>query len=192
MITSMRGRDKFAKFKRLILILSRLFGLLPLSSRKKLLEHYRMTNGYKGVLLRYALLKSIAIKCGDNVLIQSGVYLLCPENLLILNNVSIHPMCYIDATGCIEIGNDVSIAHGTTIMSSTHIFNNPNIPIKDQGIQNEPTIIKNNVWIGAKVTILSGIVIESGSIIAANSVITKDVPENTIMAGIAARSIRQR
>ena len=151
-----------------------------------------MTKGIIGIVLRYALLKSIAVNCGDNVAIYPGVYLLKPDKLIIGNNVSIHPMCYIDSTGGIVIGNDVSIAHGTTIMSSTHNYADVNVAIKDQGIKLLKTEIKDNVWIGAKSTILAGVVVESGSIIAANAVVTKNVPQNTVVGGVPARTIKLR
>ncbi|MPM96497.1 putative acetyltransferase [bioreactor metagenome] len=191
-MNNVRGRENFYKFKKWIILLSRFYSIFPLYFRKKLFEFHRMTKGLKGIVLRYALLKSIALQCGDNVSIYPSVYLLSPEKIIIGDNVSIHPMCYLDATGGIVIGNDVSIAHGASIMSTTHRYENINIPIKDQGIVLSKTIIKNNVWIGAKTTILSGILIESGSIIAANAVVTKGVLRNTIVAGIPAKKIKGR
>jgi acetyltransferase-like isoleucine patch superfamily enzyme len=101
-------------------------------------------------------------------------------------------MCYVDATGGIAIGNDVSIAHGTSIMSTTHKYENIDIPIKDQGFNSSKTVIRNNVWIGAKATILSGILIESGSIVAANAVVTKDIAKNTVVGGVPAKIIKER
>jgi len=192
MTENIRGRDKFNKYKKHIIFLSNFLSVIPLRIRNKLFEHFRMTKGLKGIAIRYALLKSIAIKCGDNISIHPGVYLLNPEKIIIGNNVSIHPMCYIDATGEIIIGNDVSIAHGASIMSTSHEFERKDIPIKDQGLNLSKTMINNNVWIGAKATILSGILIESGSIVAANAVVTKNVPENTVVGGIPAKIIKER
>lgn len=187
-----RGRDKFYRYKKYIMLLSKFLGVIPLAIRNKLFERFRMTKGIKGIVLRYALLKSIATQCGDNVSIQPGVYLLNPEKVSFGNNVSVHPMCYLDASGEIIIGNDVSIAHGVTVMSTEHIFEDIYKPIKDQGIIEQKTIINDNVWIGAKATILAGNKIGAGSIIAANAVVTKDVPNYTIVGGIPARTIKTR
>lgn len=192
MCKKVRGRDKFSRFKKQILLLSKVISFLPIKIRSKLLEHYRMTLGTKGFVIRYTLLKSVAKECGDNIAIYSGVYLLNPENLIIGNNVSVHPMCYIDATGEIIIGNDVSIAHGTTILSTTHNFNNLNVTTKDQGICMKKTVISDNVWIGAKATILYGVNIESGAIIGANTVISRDVLSNSVMVGSKAIRIKVR
>ena len=187
-----RGRDKFHKVKPILNILSVLYSVFPLKTRKKLLEFHRGTKGLKGLAIRYALIKAIAKKCGDNVSIHTDCYLFSPEKLEIGDNVSIHPMCYIDAAGGISIGNDVSIAHAATIMTSTHNFDRYDIPIKDQQCSVEKTIIGDNVWIGAKATILCGTNVGSGSVIGATSVVTKNTQENTVNVGVPARRIKER
>jgi acetyltransferase-like isoleucine patch superfamily enzyme len=101
-------------------------------------------------------------------------------------------MCYLDATGGINIGNDVSIAHGVTIMLTTHRYDDLEIPIKDQPIEVLLTTIEENVWIGAKSTILAGIIIGTGSIVGANCVVTKMVPPNVIVAGVPNRILKIR
>ncbi|RIE04487.1 acyltransferase [Cohnella faecalis] len=137
-------------------------------------------------------MKTIAKSCGNNVACHTNVYFFNPENISIGNNVSIHPMCYIDASGGIEIGSDVSIAHGNTIMSATHAYENVYIPIADQGIVLKKVVIKDNVWLGAKATIVCGVTIHSGSIVGANSVITKDTLPNSIVGGVPAKVIKYR
>ena len=107
------------------------------------------------------------------------------------NNVSVHPMCYFQASGGIEIGNDVSIAHGVTLMTQNHSYEDRNIPIKDQPVISKPIIIEDNVWIGAKATVLYGRRIGKNSVIAAGAVVTKDVPPNTVVAGVPARVIKE-
>lgn len=188
----MRGREKFRKYKSILFILVKVVSLLPKEIRINLYESFRMTKGKKGLALRYIFIKSIANKCGDNVSIHPGVYIFSAESLSLGNNVSIHPMCYIDSSGGIAIQDDVSIAHGVTILSTRHIYDDVNIAIKDQGIIYEPTIISNDVWIGAKATVLSGVAINSGAIIGANSVVTKDLKEKAIYVGIPAKLLKSR
>lgn len=189
---SKRGRDVFQKFKPLIMCLATFFKIFPRSWRSKMLVGFRRTKGRKGLVLRYALLKTLAKSCGDNVSIHPDVYLFSVSQLTLGNNVSIHPMCYIDASGEIDIGSDVSIAHATTILSTTHTFDSLDVPIKDQPIEKQKTVIEDNVWIGAKVTVLCGNTVCSGSVIAAGAVVTHNVPANTVVAGIPARVIRER
>ena len=188
----MRGREKFSKYKKLINILTRIYKLSSIKARKKKFLRARNSKGSLGIVKRYALLKSICKSCGDNVLISEGVYIFSPENLSVGNNVSIHPMCYIDATGGICIGNDVSIAHGTTIMSTSHKYDDVTIPIKDQGCDVGCVHIEDNVWIGAKATILMGRKLKEGCIVGANAVVTKDVENDCIVAGVPAKVVKKR
>ena len=187
-----RGRDIFQKGKPLLFAAARFYRIFPLKIRIKLLEHYRGMKGAKGLALRYALLQSVAKHCGDNVSIHPGVYLLHPQGLSLGDNVSIHPMCYLDATGGITVGNDVSIAHGCSILSTTHTYQDPYLPIKDQPLEAHETVLQDNVWCGAKVTVLCGVTVGTGSVVGANAVVTHSVPANTIVAGVPAREIKTR
>lgn len=188
----MRGRDKFKQLKPVILLFCILVKIFPKKIRKVMFSRARYRKGVYGILKRYILLKSIAKECGDNVSVHEGVFLFCPENFKCGNNVSIHPMCYIDATGEIEIGNDVSIAHGVTIMSTTHTYDDVNVNIKDQDVIKKKTVICDNVWIGAKATVVAGNRINSGCVIGANSVVTTECEKNCVMAGTPARKIKER
>lgn len=107
------------------------------------------------------------------------------------NNVSVHPMCYFQASGGIEIGSDVSIAHGVTLMTQNHSFDDRNIAIKDQPVISKPIIIEDNVCIAAKATVLYGRRIGKNSVVASGAVVTKDVPPNTVVAGVPARVIKE-
>lgn len=191
----MRGREQFSKYKKCIMCIVKIYTCLPLKMRLYLFELHRNTRGKIGIGIRYALLKSIASDCGDNVAIYPGAYILNPQYLKIGNNVSIHPMCYLECgkkEGDLIIENDVSIAHGTTIMSTSHVFTDKFKCIKDQGIIVAPVKINSDVWIGAKVTILSGVTIESGVVIGANSVVTKSINDKGIYVGAPARLINKR
>ncbi len=187
-----RGRDKFSKYKWLISLITKMYKVLPYRVRMRKFIRSRNKTGIFGLVKRYTLLKTLCKSCGDNVMIGEGVYLLNIKDLSIGNNVSIHPMTYIFAEGGLIIGNDVSIAHGVTIMTSTHNYSDKDIPIKDQGLELKSVNIENNVWIGAKSTILCGLTIEEGSIVGANSVVTKNVEANTIVAGAPAKVIKTR
>lgn len=189
----MRGREKFEKYKTLIKILNNIVKIFPKKIRLKLFVHFRKTQGKKGLVIRYILLKTLALHCGDNVSIHPDVYIFHPENLSIGNNVSIHPMCYLECgEGKIKIGNDVSMAHGVTILAVNHNYSRKDINIKDQGIEVGETIIEDNVWIGTKATILMNRRIETGAIIAANCVVSKNVEKDTIVGGIPNKVIKKR
>lgn len=99
---------------------------------------------------------------------------------LILGSGYINNNCNISCFERIVIGNNVSISENVTIRDSDNHSLNGSNPTK--GI-----IIGNNVWIGVNVTILKGVTIGDGAVIAAGSVVTKDVPQKTLVAGIPAR-----
>ena len=187
-----RGRDKFNKYKYVIYLISKLYSIFPKKMQNRALINHRKSTGNLGIAVRYALLRNLAKSVGENVVIQPDVYLFNVQELSIGNNVSIHPMKYIEAYGGVKIGYDVSIAHGTTIMAVTHDYDDLNVPIKDQGVTALPITIENNVWIGSKATVLGGNTIGTGSIVGAGAVITKNVKENTVVAGVPAKIIKER
>ncbi len=187
------GRTAFKKYGKLIKLVSDIIGLLPVSSRKRGLVIFRNIKGNLGILLRYLLLKSLARHCGENVSIHENVYLYNPENLSFGDNVSIHPMCYIQpGGGSISIGNDVSIAHGVTLIAESHQYGDAVTPIKYQPMKNGTIEINDNVWIGAKATVLKDCKIGTGCVIGANAVVTKSIKENMVSVGCPAHPLKRR
>lgn len=190
---SVSGRQIFSKFGSFLNVLAWIISLIPHEIRKHIFVAVRNVKGKKGILIRYLLIKHLALSCGENVVISENVYLYHPENLTLGNNVSIHPMCYIQpGEGKIRIGNDVSIAHGATVIAESHTYTDMQIPIKYQDMENGIIEIEDNVWIGNKVTILKDCHIGTGAVIGANTVVTKDVRENSVAVGNPAREIKRR
>jgi len=187
------GRTVFKKYGKIINFVSDIIGILPVNCRKRGLVFFRNIKGNFGILLRYLLLKSLARRCGENVSIYENVYLYNPENLLVGDNVSVHPMCYIQpGRGNISIGNNVSIAHGVTLIAESHQYGDVDTPIKYQPMKNGIIEIDDNVWIGAKATVLCGTTIESGVVVGAGAVVTHNVEKNCVIAGVPAKKIKDR
>jgi chloramphenicol O-acetyltransferase type B len=86
------------------------------------------------------------------------------------------------------------LSDNVNIIGHDHIFNKAGVPTILAGRpDNEPeTIIEDDVWIGHGVTIMRGVKIGEGSIVGANSVVTKDIPPYSIFAGVPAKFIRSR
>lgn len=100
----------------------------------------------------------------------------------------INPRITLDGRcGEIVIGDCVDIGQDTNIWSAEHDFNDPNHSLKGAGV-----IIEDHVWIASSVTILPGVKIGRGAVIACNSVVTKDVESMAIMGGIPAKKIGVR
>lgn len=144
--------------------------------------------------MRYTLLKSIAKHVGDNVAIFPGSFILNPQELVLGSNISIQPMCYIDATGGVVIEDSVSIAHSSTIMSSDHSFDCGVVPIKEQPLKLGRVVIEHDTWIASHCSILQGCHIPYGTVIAAGAIVTKSLvmtPE-CVWGGVPAKFIKHR
>lgn len=106
------------------------------------------------------------------------------------DNVSIHDYTYIDAIGGVDIGSDVSIAHGTSIISFEHNYDATDTPIKYSGLHLGPVKIDNDVWIGCGVRVLSNSHIKNKTVIAAGSVVKGKLEPLSIYAGVPARKVK--
>lgn len=92
----------------------------------------------------------------------------------------------------IEIGDDCLIADSVHIYDHDHRFDDVSKTIGSQGYVTAPVKIGNNVWLGAKVTVLKGVSIGDGVIVGANSLVSKDLPANSICGGVPAKVIKMR
>ncbi len=188
----MTGRELFKKYNKIIYTIVKIAKIFPYKFRKKRFDAARMLNGKRGQLCRYVWLKTLAKSVGDNVVIFPCVFFEHLDKLEIGNNVSIHQMCYIDAAGGVVIGDNVSIAHRSTVLSSNHSYSDKKTPIKYQDMILKRTVIKNDVWIGCGVTILAGNSIGNGVVIGANSVVTHDIDDGSVVVGNPSKVIKNR
>lgn len=92
--------------------------------------------------------------------------------------------------GPVTIGNHVNLAQGITVTALNHNYSDTTKRIDEQGVSTKPVIIGDDVWIGANAAVLPGVTIGSHVVVAAGAVVTKDVPENTIVGGVPAQIIK--
>lgn len=112
--------------------------------------------------------------------------------LKIGNNSNIGPYGYIGCSGYIEIGNNVMISPRVSIYAENHLFDRTDIIMKEQGVDKQFVKIEDDCWIAANSIIVAGVTIGKGSVIAAGSVVTKDIPPYSIAAGVPAKVIGSR
>ena len=103
-----------------------------------------------------------------------------------------HSHCLFDATEHISIGPNSLIADFVTIRDADHTFDLPGVPLRNQPTAASPVVVGADVWLGHAVTVLRGVTIGDGAIVAAGAVVTKDVPPNAIVGGVPARIIGAR
>ncbi|MEC7770003.1 MAG: acyltransferase [Bacteroidota bacterium] len=125
-------------------------------------------------------------KINHDVILQGSGKIVLGENSFI-GSFSV-----IGANESVVIGKNVMIAQGVSIRDTDHNFDDLHKPMLNQGIKTKPILIKDNVWIGYGAVITKGVTIHSGAIVAANAVVTKDVPKNTIVGGVPAKILKRR
>ncbi|SFE85358.1 Acetyltransferase (isoleucine patch superfamily) [Paenibacillus catalpae] len=188
--TKKRGRDQFGRFRGVLRLAEAVLKPVP----RPLLQWMWVLSDWlpdlPGVAMRYVLLRRLAKRCGDNVLIGRSVELRYPERLVIGSNVSIHKQCYIDAYGGLIIEDEVSIAHQSSVVSFQHTWNDPSLPIRDNPVLGSAIRIGRDVWVGCGVRILAGVEIGARAVIAAGAVVNKPVAAGTLAAGVPARPVK--
>lgn len=114
------------------------------------------------------------------------------EGLEVGNGSNIGPYSYIGCSGFINIGDNVMISPRVSIYAENHNFADPDSPMKGQGVTRGKVNIEDDCWIASHVVILADVTIGRGSVVAAGSVVTKDVPRYSIVAGVPARVVATR
>lgn len=154
------------------------------------LPHYQL--GHTWIIaknIRKITGKLLFNKCGKNVDIGRKSKL--SFKLELGDNSSIGDNCYIQ--GNVRIGKDVMMGPQVMIIAENHNFDDINIPMNLQGSNHKGIVIGDNVWLGARTIILDGVNIANGTVIAAGSIVTKDITEeNSIYGGNPAKFIKKR
>ncbi len=178
-------------------------GLIMVGKSTKCFNMSYVTAGRNFLIDDHAELNGLSIKgisFGDNVTIGKFA-LIRPTNqyggnigegLKVGNNSNIGPFCYIGCSGWIEIGHNVMMSPRVSLFAENHNYSDSNVPMKDQGVQRKPIIIEDDCWIASQSIILAGVTIGEGSVVAAGSVVTKDVPAYSMVAGNPAKVIKSR
>lgn len=145
-------------------------------------------NSIRGVL-KTEIIGNGNIKVGRFLMSRGPLYLKSVNGgkLIIGENVFFNHNCSITCAESITIGNNCMFANNLVIIDHDH-------QIGEEGVigtlDSKPIVIEDHVWCGANVTVTKGVHIGAGAVIAAGAVVTKDVPEKAVMAGVPARKIR--
>jgi acetyltransferase-like isoleucine patch superfamily enzyme len=139
-------------------------------------------------VIRLAFYRHVmGFELAEGVAIHLGARFDCTKGLSMGKNSVVNENCRLDPRGGISIGSNVSISAELIILTAEH---DPDSPEFDG--RTRPVVIGDRVWIGTRATILPGVVLNEGAVVAAGAVVTKDVPAFTVVAGVPAKPIRER
>jgi len=136
------------------------------------------TTGFGCRLEAYPLDESVVLKIGKNVQINDYVHISAMKGVLIGDNVLIASKVFIS-----------DLNHGSYGANDLH--DSPNIPPNNRKLYAEPIIIEENVWLGETVCVLGGVTIGKGTIVGANSVVSKNLPPYVIAVGAPAKPVKK-
>ena len=136
---------------------------------------------------RRAYLRLLGLKVGKGSFIMKRTYFMSPWLVTVGKHSHINRGCTIDARAGINIGDNVSISHGVKLFTGSHDAQSPHF-----NAVFAPITIDDYAWLGIGCIVLKGVHIGKGAVVAAGAVVTKDVPEYTIVGGIPAKTIGQR
>lgn len=154
-------------------------------ARRKMAE---LNNGYHSMPeLRRLFSELIGREVDENFGLFPPFYTDYGKNIKVGKRVFINSGCCFQDQGGIEIGDDALIGQQVVIATVNHDLD----PEKRGNMSPAPVKIGNRVWIGAHATVLPGVTVGEGAVIAAGAVVTKDVPANTVVAGVPAKVIKK-
>ncbi len=152
---------------------------------------YRTVKKYFSLRFRQGVPAEILKNAGEGFICGTGSLFRRNEKIIIGANVYMGNFVHISAP-CI-IGNDVLLASRVAFVGGDHRFDIPGVLMNASGRDvMKPIIVEDDTWIGHGSIVLTGITIHRGSIVAAGSLVNKDIPPCTIYGGVPARYIRER
>jgi acetyltransferase-like isoleucine patch superfamily enzyme len=133
------------------------------------------------------------ISLADGVFLGRNTILSCKNGDIILEQgVNIGFNSQIASGSSVRVGKDGLLASYCYLIGGGHASGEPGQPIQEQQAVSHGVTLEDNVWLGAGVKVLDGVTIGADCIIGAGAVVSSDVPERSVAAGIPARIIRQR
>ncbi|KAF5082671.1 2,3,4,5-tetrahydropyridine-2,6-dicarboxylate N-acetyltransferase [anaerobic digester metagenome] len=177
-------------------------GKIFVGKHVKLIEKRCLSVGSKTKIhdnVKIDALASDGVLIGADVVIGHDTVIECTGNLSnigkgvkIGNRTTFGNSCYFGAAGGIEIGEDVVAGQFVRFHSENHNYNDLLRLIKEQGVTHKGIKIGNNCWIGAGVVFLDGAELGDGCVVAANAVVTKKFPEDSVIGGVPAKLMKIR
>lgn len=132
------------------------------------------------------------LEIGSHALFEPGVWLTSDTGRIVIGaGAMLNLGVMVAALEHTEIGDQCMLANGCLVTDADHRFDDPDTPVPWQGFTSKgPTVLEDNVWLGANVVVTSGVRIGRRSVIGANSVVTEDIAPYSIAAGAPAKVVK--
>jgi acetyltransferase-like isoleucine patch superfamily enzyme len=137
--------------------------------------------------LRLAGLRVARAKIGKDVVLAPGVAVHSPWRLSIGSHTNIARHVKLDARGYLKIGDNVNVSEEVAVWTAEHDVQSPEFSMTRAAV-----VIEDRVWVCFRSIILPGVILGEGCVVASGSVVTKNVPPFSIVAGVPARVIGRR
>jgi maltose O-acetyltransferase len=140
-----------------------------------------------GRRVRALLLRQLGVRIGSGSVIDGGGYIY-GRNLVIGRHCFVNRRCYFDLTADVTLGDAVEVGHGVTFITASHAIG----PRRRRAgpVTGQPIVVGDGAWIGANATLLPGVRVGRGAVVAAGALVIQDVPDDTIVGGVPARPLR--
>ncbi len=146
-------------------------GVIRRRARTDVVPFHNFTVCHRAIIEDNALVNNVmgAVYLGENSLIGVGTTVIGP----------------------VHIGTDVLIAQHAVISALNHSFEDISLPIRQQGVTTRLIRLEDGCWLGAGAIVLPGVTVGKNSVVAAGAVVTRDVPDYSVVVGNPARVVRQ-
>jgi acetyltransferase-like isoleucine patch superfamily enzyme len=212
------GLDRYALQELIVALFGWIPSLVGIAARAIAYKLIMDISGFAAIEPGVRIAFAENVRLGRRVYLDRGVYLhACPggididDDAFIMHNAELHVFNFRDlphafirigrrtfigesviirGQGGVTIGEAVLVGPGAQILAINHNFDDPTLPIMDQGISGRGIVIEDGSWISAGAIVLDGVRVGRGAVVGANAVVTRDVPPHTVVVGSPARVIK--
>jgi maltose O-acetyltransferase len=159
------------------------------TSRRREVFGYLATHVLVPQRFRIRLLRAAGVTIEGHLEVFTGLRIAGEGRLTIGDGCFINHDCLMDAAADVTLGRGVALANRVSLLTSGHELGDPRARAGTRVL--EPIVVGDGAWLGANVTVLGGVTIGEGAVVAAGSLVRSDVPPHTLWAGVPARFVRE-
>jgi acetyltransferase-like isoleucine patch superfamily enzyme len=137
--------------------------------------------------IRAFFYRTYGMKIGKDSVVYNSCEIRGPERISIGDNCAIGDRCVLDGRAGLRIGNNVNLSTAAWLWTNQHDPQDPEF-----GVQCAPIVIGDYAWVSSRASVLPGVTIGEGAVVAAHAVVTKNVEPYTIVGGVPAKKIGER